>query len=72
MELSVFLAITQFLATCLSQLFTGLDAVTVVDAPKLTFLDCIIVPAIMGRLYAFYLFLMGQEVDDTPIDPEYS
>ena len=62
MDLSSFLAITQFIATCLSGMFTHLDAIVIINTPQLTFLDCIIVPAIMARLYMFYLFLMGQDV----------
>ena len=45
-------------------MFTHLDAVVIIDTPQLTFLDCIIVPAIMARLYMFYLFLMGQDVQE--------
>lgn len=64
MDLSSFLSITGFLAMCVSDMFSGLDSIVIIDSPILTMLDIIIVPAIFARLYLFYLFLMGQEIQE--------
>lgn len=70
MDMTAFLAITQFLTWCVGQTFGALDEIYIITSPNFTVLDYICTTAVLTRIYMFILFCMGIEVEEDKEPPE--